>query len=201
LNTERDASGQTGLDRSGDDAAASQRPPEPHVDPSQIQYVNQQLRSRQNLPFAIAAGLVASLAGASGWAVITVLTGYQIGFMAIGVGILVGLFVRSAGKGIDPVFGVTGAALAMFGCILGNLMAICGLVALEEGVAFMEVFSRLTPGIAASLLSVTFSPIDLLFYGLALWQGYKLSFRQLSQEELRELAPVAASTATPTVTD
>ena len=88
-------------------------------------------------------------------------------------------------------------ALAMFGCILGNLMAICGLVALEEGVAFMEVFSRLTPGIAASLLSVTFSPIDLLFYGLALWQGYKLSFRQLSQEELRELAPAAASTATP----
>jgi hypothetical protein len=29
-----------------------------------------------------------------------------------------------------------------------------------------------------------FSPMDLLFYGIATYEGYQLSFRQLSPEEL-----------------
>jgi hypothetical protein len=31
---------------------------------------------------------------------------------------------------------------------------------------------------------VTEDPMDLLFYGIALYEGYKLSFRQIGHEEL-----------------
>jgi hypothetical protein len=29
-----------------------------------------------------------------------------------------------------------------------------------------------------------FSPMDLLFYGIAIYEGYKFSFRQITEEEL-----------------
>ena len=34
------------------------------------------------------------------------------------------------------------------------------------------------------IMKETFSPIDLLFYGLAIYEGYKLSFRGLADEEI-----------------
>ena len=52
-----------------------------------------------NMSLALIGGVVAALVGAALWAVITVTTGYQIGFMAIGVGFLVGLTVGHVGKG------------------------------------------------------------------------------------------------------
>jgi len=33
----------------------------------------------------------------------------------------------------------------------------------------------------------TFDPMDILFYGIAVYEGYKLSFRQVSPEELASL--------------
>ena len=32
----------------------------------------------------------------------------------------------------------------------------------------------------------SFSPFDLLFYGIAVYEGYKLSFRQLTERDLME---------------
>ena len=69
---------------------------------------------------AVLAGLIAAGLGAYLWAVITIATGYQIGFMAIGVGVLVGSAVRGFGKGIEPVFGVIGTTLALLGCAAGS---------------------------------------------------------------------------------
>ena len=53
-----------------------------------------------------------------------------------------------------------------------------------EGMGFFEVLSRLNPAVIGELLFVTFSPIDLLFYGIAVYGGYRLSFRQIDVEEL-----------------
>ncbi len=33
----------------------------------------------------------------------------------------------------------------------------------------------------------TFSPIDLLFYGIAVYEGYRLSFRELTERDAEEL--------------
>jgi len=159
------------------------------IDPAQLQFAVEQLRSHQNPVGALLAGLAGSAAGAGLWAGITVATGYQIGFMAVGVGVLVGLAVRMAGRGLDRLYGMLGAALSLVGCLAGNLLAVCGIVADQEGMAFAEVLARLDARIAWELLVVTFSPMDVLFYGIAVWEGYRLSFRRLDRDALRGVLP------------
>jgi hypothetical protein len=148
--------------------------------------VVQRLRSEQNLALGAAAGAAAALIGAGAWAAITVFTHYQIGWMAVGVGFLVGLAMRTFGKGLDKVFGFVGAGLALFGCLLGNLLGVCGMIAQQEQAGFLEVFSRLDAQSVQDLMVATFSPMDLLFYAIAVYEGYKLSFRRVSPEEMAQ---------------
>jgi hypothetical protein len=161
--------------------------PELELDPAQVQYLRQRLESEQNLPLAFVVGLIASIAGAAVWAGLTVVTGYQIGFMAIGVGFLVGFAVRAVGKGVTPVYGVIGAGLSLLGCALGNLLAVTAIVAQDQGVPFLSVLSQLDPELVQHLMVATFSPMDLLFYGIALYYGYRLSFRQLTAADLERM--------------
>ena len=129
----------------------------------------------QSLPMGLLAGLAAAAVGAGLWALVTVLTGYQIGWMAIGVGFLVGLAVRLAGKGTTSTFQVLGAVLALGGCLAGNLLTICIVAAGKLGVSMTQMVLGLTPDFVVDTMSATFSPIDLLFYGLAVYAGYKYS--------------------------
>ena len=128
-----------------------------------------------NLPLGFMAGLVAAAVGAALWATITVVTNYQIGWMAIGVGALVGLAVRAAGKGASTAFGVLGGTLALAGCLVGNLLTGAVILGREWDVSVAVALSRLTPDLTVRLMTAIFNPIDLLFYALAIWQGYKLS--------------------------
>ena len=135
------------------------------------------------------AGLAAAALGAGIWAAVTVVSGYQIGWMAVGIGFLVGYAVRAVGKGIDPVFSIAGAALSLLGCAIGNLLAVCGFVAQQEGMAFLEVLARLDVQLASQLMVASFNPMDLLFYAIAVYEGFKLSPRQVTAAELG--APLA----------
>jgi len=123
----------------------------------------------------VLAGCVAAAVGAALWAGITVLTGYQIGWMAVGVGALVGVAVRAAGKGSTRTFGILGAVLALGGCLVGNLLTGAVVLARHWNISLVAVFTRLTPDATARLMAAMFSPMDLLFDALAIWQGYKLS--------------------------
>ncbi len=142
------------------------------------------LRGEQSYLLALAGGLASSVVAAMLWAVIAVVTGYAIGFMAIGVGFLVGISVRALGKGIDKSFGYIGAAFSLLGCVAGNLLMICALFAQQENVGFFEVLLQLTPVSAAKILYHTFDVMDVVFYGLALFQGYRFSFRQVTEADL-----------------
>jgi hypothetical protein len=157
---------------------------QPAIDPAQTELAMQGFRSEQNLMMGVAGGAAAALAGAAVWAIITVATDFQIGWMAVGVGFLVGYSVRALGKGIDRQFGIAGASLAFLGCVLGNLLAVCIMAAKQEKIPVMDILSQLTPGLAGELMKATFHPLDLLFYGIALYEGYKLSLRQLTPQEM-----------------
>jgi len=162
---------------------------EVQLEPGRMEYALEILRGEQRMPLGLLAGIVAAFAGAGIWAATTVGTGYQIGWMAVGVGILVGFAVRAGGKGIDKVYGYIGAGLAFLGCAMGNLFAVVGLVAAEEGIPFFELLGRLNPEISLELMTATFSPMDLLFYGIAIYEGYKFSFRQLTDEDMARVLP------------
>jgi hypothetical protein len=159
------------------------------IDPVKMKMLQDRLRSQQNLVGGVIAGVVAAGVGAILWAVITVTTEFQIGFMAIGVGFLVGIAVRRFGKGVDTIFGLTGAVLALVGCAAGNLLAICGLLAKHNNLSFFTVLSGLEFELVKNLMVASFSPMDLLFYGIAVYEGYKLSFRRLAAADLEGVLP------------
>jgi hypothetical protein len=124
---------------------------------------------------AALAGAAASAVSAAVWAGITALTEYQVGFMAIGVGVLVGFAVRFAGRGIDPAFRALGAFLALVGCAAGNLLAACVFFAAAHEVGVERVFEVLDLDLATHLMRAMFSPMDLLFYAIAVYEAWRLS--------------------------
>lgn len=132
-----------------------------------------------NLFNGFLAGFLMTCVCAVLWALITKLTSYQVGFMAIAVGFLVGIAVRWGGKGKSPAFGITGALLALLGCLVGNFMAILifGVEELQGEVTFFELLQYFisNPVEIVNIMKETFQPLDLLFYGLALYEGYRFS--------------------------
>src|SRR5262249_31839104 len=113
--------------------------------------------------------------GAIVWAAITFATDFQIGWMAVAVGAGVGVAARRAGRSFDRRFGVAAAALALAGCILGNLFATIAYIASFTHVPYFHVLGSLDVETATELMKATFSPMDLLFYGIAMMEAYKLA--------------------------
>ena len=140
------------------------------------------LQLEQNLPMGITAGAVVGIIGAVLWAAITAATNYQIGYMALAIGAGVGFGVRYGGNGIDPVFGYAGAGLAILSCVLGNFLSVMAVLADSEGLGYIEILFAFDYSYFFDLMSETFSPIDLLFYGIAGWEGYKFAFRVLDSQ-------------------
>jgi len=147
----------------------------------------QKLRSHQDFNYAIVGGLVAALVSSVLWAVITVAAKYQIGYMAVGVGLLVGFAVRFFGAGIDKKFGFLGAALSLLGCMLGNLFSQIGFAAIENSQSYFEIISFLTPQLVFSVLAETFQPMDVVFYGIAVYEGYRFAFRPIPNDLINSL--------------
>lgn len=141
-------------------------------------------REYQDFPSAVIGGLLLTLVGAAIWAIITVITEYQIGYMAIGIGLMIGFGVRYFGAGIDQKFGILGAGLALFSCLLGNFFAQMGFLAQAEGITFLQAIQIFDYSYLTEVITSTFSPVDLLFYGFAIYEGYRFAFRAISQEDL-----------------
>lgn len=129
-----------------------------------------------NVPLVIMTGLAVAVGCAALWAVISAVTGYQIGWMAIGVGFAVGHTIRLTGNGQAPIFGIAGAGLSLLGCMLGNLFIIYHYIAEEGQQSFLSVMAANLSAAPTHLIS-TAQPMDLLFYGLAIYYGYKLSLQ------------------------
>lgn len=138
------------------------------------------LRQEQNLLLGTMAGFLAAVAGAAVWAGITVAAGYPIGWLAVGIGIVAGLAVRLGGKGIDPIFGVLGGAMALIGCLLGNVFTIAWYLSIDTGTPVIDVLSQMDIAIVIELILESFMVTDILFYVLAVYFGYRYAFRELT---------------------
>jgi len=147
------------------------------IDAVRMQMAMQQLKDNQNPAFAILGGGVAAIVGAVLWAVITAVANYQIGIMAVGIGFLVGFAVRKLGQGVSAGFGVIGAAFSLAGCVLGNYLANCAMIAHQENLGVFDVLKQVDFQTAIDIMTQSFHPLDALFYGLAVYYGYKYSFK------------------------
>lgn len=140
-------------------------------------------REEQNLAMGTLYGLIAAFAGAAIWAGVTIATEYQIGWMAVGIGFLVGVAVRQVGKGVDQVFGIVGAVMALLGCVLGNVFTVAYFIARQTGTPLTEVLTQIDADTLLELLASTFQVMDLLFYAMAVYFGYRYAFRELTMDD------------------
>lgn len=145
------------------------------------------LRIHQDFNYAIVGGLSATLISAVIWAIITVATKYQIGYMAIGVGLIVGFSVQFFGAGIDKKFGFIGALLSLIGCLLGNLFSQIGFIAEEYSLGYFETLTYLDFSLIVEIMSDSFQVMDIFFYGIAVVEGYKFAFRRVTAETIIKL--------------
>lgn len=141
---------------------------------SSAQPAIEQIDDQSNLLMGLIGGVIAMLVGAIIWGAITYFTEYQIGWMAIGVGFLVGAAIKFFGRGKSLIFGISAALLALVGCVLGNLMFYSGIIAREEGVSFLNVFFMFlfSPAAAIEVFSIAFDFMDILFYAFAAYAGF-----------------------------
>ena len=149
--------------------------------------VIENLRSEQNFQGAIIVGSIVGIIGALLWATITVATEYQIGFMAVAIGFGVGYAIQFVGKGIDPIFGYLGGAIALLSCVLGNFFGIIGFIADAEGLGYFETLLGIDYSYVPEVMMESFSFMDIVFYGIAVFEGYKFSFRKITEQDLEEL--------------
>jgi FtsH-binding integral membrane protein len=154
--------GETGeiVDSSGDAAAAS---------------AAQERFDAARFGLAIAAGLGAAVAGAAIWAIVTVQTNYELGIMAIAVGFVVGKAVSAAANSRNTAYGVLGAVCSLLGCVLGNLLSVVGFYANAKHIGYFDALGMVNPAVAVRLMTVTFHPMDLIFYAIGIYEGYRFS--------------------------
>lgn len=155
-------------------------PPDPTIFEGVL--TQEQLLAEENLPKAFLCGAMACVVGAAAWALVSVSTGYQVGYMAIGIGFLVGLVMRF-GKGVRPIFGIIGAALALLSCLLGDYFSMIGYVAKEYNLSYIEALTTVPVADVVEALKDNLLSMTALFYGIAVYNGYKLSFRKEKRVE------------------
>jgi len=162
--------------------------PGKYVDPGKYDRYMLGLRDQQNLVAGLLGGAIAALAGSALWATVTYLSGYQLGLMAIVAGALVGQVVQKAGKGVDIQFRILGALLALLSCLVGNVLVACIFYARQEGLSILSVVSQLRLGNTIELVKLTFEGMDLLFYGIAVYEGFRFSVRKLTQADYLKIS-------------
>lgn len=161
---------------------------EPNTTPLSGQENQQQ---KQNLPLGVLGGLVGGLLGAVLWAAISYFTNYQIGWIAVAVGFLVGFGVSRLGHGVDLKFAIAGAAIAFISVVVGNFLVAIGLLAKYWDVSYFEALQVFNYAMTLQLLIETFSPIDILFYALAIVAGFR--FSRPAAQRLHQASPESAS--------
>lgn len=137
----------------------------------------EELRAQQNFPLGVIGGITASILCVFIWSLITVLTKYQITYMAIGVGFVVGFSIQKLGKGITPIYGILGAILALLTCFIGNFLSSVCLIADELNYSYSEMFLSLDVDTSILIIKETFQFMDILFYGIAIYTGYICSIK------------------------
>ena len=144
------------------------------------------MNNEQRFIPAVLVGSVVALLCAVLWAVVTAVTGFQIGYMALGIGFAVGFSMLYVGNGRNSTFGIVGGFLAFLSCFFGNAFSIAVVVAndpeMGQAISTIDVlFVFVTqPAIFIEVMKETFHPMDVVFYIIAIYTGYKCAFHNVS---------------------
>ena len=121
---------------------------------------------------SLTTSLTWSMGGALGWAAIVYLTGYNIGLIAIAIGMLAGVGAARGGRGAQAQ--KIGAACAALGYFVGQTGAFMALLVSKHGVPEPTQLIYILPVVFLLVLKVTFTSINVVFLGIAVYEGYRI---------------------------
>ncbi len=135
----------------------------------------------ENFFLGLVAGVIAMVIGAGVWMGVAVTAGSQlnvipIGFMAIGVGALVGFAIRVVGDGRGIVFGLMGAVLTFLGCLGGDVLTV-----VQQSTGAHDFFYTLQTTDLPELVTNLFSRMQVITsvaYGIGIYEGFTISRRK-----------------------
>lgn len=142
-----------------------------------------QIQADQDFVRAVPAAVGAAILGALLWAAFGYFTGMSLGLVAILIGVLVGYAVRHVGKGVDARFGYLGAACSALGWALGTWLCDVALLAKQVDRPIMDVLGNVGAAGSLNLAVQASDAMDLLFLAIAVWEGYRFSFRYRKSAE------------------
>ena len=164
---------------------AAPRKAAPKKQPSEVAL--KKLRRYQSFLYALIGGLLITATAAAGWAFITAMTGYQGVYLALGVGVLVGIAVRFFGAGIKQIFGILAALLALTGSLLGYYLSQNGFLEELQLARIMGIPDYLDQELMLNSMRDSFVPLDLVFYGLAVLLAYFIAIRRINSRKMARL--------------
>ncbi len=103
-----------------------------------------QLLREQSLRNAIYASLIAIIVFSILWVMVTRLTDRVFPWMTVVLGVLLGLAVRRAGRGLDWRFPLLAAAMTVLGALVGNVVVAASGTAEEFGTTTLHVLRAVT---------------------------------------------------------
>ncbi|MDX1446378.1 hypothetical protein [Lishizhenia sp.] len=151
------------------------------------QAIKDKLYKEQNYKLGLIAGLTAALIGASVWAGIAVVSGYNLSIVAIGIGLFIGFTLRFTGKGIDEKFGFTGGALTLFSILLGDYLSIIFTITNEFDISLTDVIFGGNFGVILDIFIENLSLLSVIFWFLGIAEGYKFAFRVIPHYKIEEM--------------
>ncbi len=122
---------------------------------------------------ALIGGGGAGLVGAGIWYAIAAFTGYEVGYIAWGIGFIVGFGAAMGGKVGTPANGLLAAVLSAASILLGKFLATRAAIAdylVEEGIDAAP-----TTSMVMEILPETLGIIDIVFFGLALYTAWQVA--------------------------
>ena len=135
-----------------------------------------------NLILAVLAGLAAAAAGTLIWYGVVVITNYQVGFIAVGVGWLVAMaVVFGAGRKRGPALQAISVAITLVALIFSEwlILRYVFIQALaEQGFTEVALFWPLGAMLELVVTSIQENLFTLIFWAIALWAAFSTPARR-----------------------
>ncbi len=127
------------------------------------------------LGLALGAGLVAAVVGGVVWGFVVKLSDYEVGIVAWGIGLLVGLAVAGVSRARGPALQAVAVLCALVGILLGKYLSYAFVLQEEAEAAGVDVglFSSDMWSFFRQDLDVVFGWFDLLWIGLAVYTAWR----------------------------
>ena len=141
------------------------------------------LISEQNFAAAVIVGAVATILAAAAYGIIVATWAFSYGFVAAGVGIVIGLSMQFLGRGISMKFAVVATVYAIIGCVLGNLFRVIIELAQANATSPIDVLRNNSLSVLAEWSVSDVSFVDLVYWFVAVFCAVFLAKRPLSRSE------------------